>query len=510
MKKRPTQGKPGQSLIEFALIGVVLFGVLMGIIDAGRLLFAYSVVTHAAQEGSRYAMVRPRDVLGPSEATRIATSIAATPTLAQHSYTADQVVASDTDCNAFGKTREKSFGLNQSDIQIAVWYDKGDDTPIAVPANAATPYLESAAIAGNRAVVEASYHFDFIVPYFSMFLPNGINVKMRAARTIVSAGDQPNNCTLNFTPGPTYTPTPTLVPSATYTRTATPSVTLTATPVCALSNPGACRLPAGNNTPADWQAWVTVQGYQPDYVVRAYMNSVYYTMSCTSSGYCTYSSPSGTGVALRRYSLTISVAPNGYSCTPGRRTINWGTDCYVTPTSTPTYTKTPTRTPSRTSTPTRTFTRTNTPTITPTFTKTNTPTSTPTFTKTNTSTPTRTNTHTSTPTPTPTPCPLIISVSAVRDNTGTYNKAIQPQAIVRDQQGRTISGLTVTASVSGSGEVITLTEVSAGTYRACSGVNYTGNRTVTFSVTGGSCGTNVNYSPSQSISTSIGTISACP
>ena len=62
----------GQSLVEFALVSVILFAFLMGIMDAGRLLLTYSAVSNAAQEGSRYAVLRPRDVLGVTEATQIA------------------------------------------------------------------------------------------------------------------------------------------------------------------------------------------------------------------------------------------------------------------------------------------------------------------------------------------------------------------------------------------------------------------------------------------------------
>src|SRR5438105_436581 len=94
--KRHIKDKPGQSLVEFALVGVVLFSFLMGIIDAGRLLFTYSVVSNAAQEGSRYAIARPRDVLGPTDATQIAANITRTPVADRHGYIAAQVVSSDT------------------------------------------------------------------------------------------------------------------------------------------------------------------------------------------------------------------------------------------------------------------------------------------------------------------------------------------------------------------------------------------------------------------------------
>lgn len=43
---------------ETALVMTVLCALLFGIIDCGRLLFAYSFVTDAAREGARWAMVR--------------------------------------------------------------------------------------------------------------------------------------------------------------------------------------------------------------------------------------------------------------------------------------------------------------------------------------------------------------------------------------------------------------------------------------------------------------------
>src|SRR5690349_3144655 len=103
------KARSGQSLVEFALVGVILFTFLLGIIDAGRLLIAYSIVSNAAQEGTHYGAIRPRDVLGPTDATQVATAIAATPTAEQHGYTPEQVVSSDTGCSIVSKTREKIF-----------------------------------------------------------------------------------------------------------------------------------------------------------------------------------------------------------------------------------------------------------------------------------------------------------------------------------------------------------------------------------------------------------------
>jgi len=46
-----------QALVEFALILPVLLLILLGTVDAGRLIFAYNAVSNAAREGGRTAIV---------------------------------------------------------------------------------------------------------------------------------------------------------------------------------------------------------------------------------------------------------------------------------------------------------------------------------------------------------------------------------------------------------------------------------------------------------------------
>ena len=51
----------GQSLVEFVLILPVLLIILAGVLDLGRLYFAYVAVTDAAAEGVAYAAIPPED-----------------------------------------------------------------------------------------------------------------------------------------------------------------------------------------------------------------------------------------------------------------------------------------------------------------------------------------------------------------------------------------------------------------------------------------------------------------
>ncbi len=52
----------GQGLLEFALILPVLLMILAGVLDLGRLYFAYVAVTDAAAEGASYAASYPNEV----------------------------------------------------------------------------------------------------------------------------------------------------------------------------------------------------------------------------------------------------------------------------------------------------------------------------------------------------------------------------------------------------------------------------------------------------------------
>src|SRR5829696_4575017 len=55
-KSRRRRGR-GQALVEFAFVAPLLFLLIIGIIEIGRLVFFYHLVNNAAREGARYAIV---------------------------------------------------------------------------------------------------------------------------------------------------------------------------------------------------------------------------------------------------------------------------------------------------------------------------------------------------------------------------------------------------------------------------------------------------------------------
>ncbi len=66
-RKSPLPGNrslAGQSLVEFAITLPVLLLILVGVLDLGRLYFAYVAVVNSAREGARYGAEFPWDYNG--------------------------------------------------------------------------------------------------------------------------------------------------------------------------------------------------------------------------------------------------------------------------------------------------------------------------------------------------------------------------------------------------------------------------------------------------------------
>lgn len=76
MKRRTLgrRGERGQSLVEFSLIAVVFFMLVLGIVDVGRAVWHYNALAQATREGTRYAIVHganSTDPVGPGDAQAV-------------------------------------------------------------------------------------------------------------------------------------------------------------------------------------------------------------------------------------------------------------------------------------------------------------------------------------------------------------------------------------------------------------------------------------------------------
>lgn len=61
MKQLQRNGQKGQSLLEMALVLPVLLIILAGLLDLGRLYYAYVAIKDAAGEGATFAAIHPEE-----------------------------------------------------------------------------------------------------------------------------------------------------------------------------------------------------------------------------------------------------------------------------------------------------------------------------------------------------------------------------------------------------------------------------------------------------------------
>jgi Flp pilus assembly protein TadG len=70
--------EPGQAAVEFALVGLVFFSLVYGILEVGRLVFIHAEIHNAAREGAHFLSLNP----GASQAdleSRARSKLAMTP-----------------------------------------------------------------------------------------------------------------------------------------------------------------------------------------------------------------------------------------------------------------------------------------------------------------------------------------------------------------------------------------------------------------------------------------------
>lgn len=73
---KTAQAEKGQSLLEVALVIIILLWLLAGIVDLGRVFFTWIAIRDAAQEGATFASICPPN--GPGNAQKIRDHVKAT------------------------------------------------------------------------------------------------------------------------------------------------------------------------------------------------------------------------------------------------------------------------------------------------------------------------------------------------------------------------------------------------------------------------------------------------
>jgi hypothetical protein len=210
-----------QGLVEFAFISMILFMLLLGILEMGRLMFIFSQISSAAQEGTRYGATHPLEIISAGRD-------------GLNTYPA--VAHSDDPCNIVAQAQARVVLINPMDVGVEVGYDQGNPNPpyYPIPTNGDPPNF---VVGRDRVVVTTTYQFHFAVGILDRILPaNGLTVQMVSARTIgnnETSVPPPGSC--GYDPGAGYTPVP---PGPT--ATPGPPPTPTATAVSAAPTPTPC------------------------------------------------------------------------------------------------------------------------------------------------------------------------------------------------------------------------------------------------------------------------------
>ena len=159
IKKLPFFKKEtAQTMVEFALVFPIVLLITYGIIEFGRMVFIYAVVTGSAREGARYGAAAG-DING---------------TMTRHYM----------DCTGIkNAVRKVEVLVPIPDADITLWYDSGPGT--AHKANACPPtdsFGMDKIRLGDRIGVRVQVHYQPIIAFLGI---NGFNIVAQNARTIL-------------------------------------------------------------------------------------------------------------------------------------------------------------------------------------------------------------------------------------------------------------------------------------------------------------------------------------
>lgn len=144
----------GQSLVEFSLILIPLFVLLLAIIQFGFIFNTYVTMTNAARDAARYGTIYEYD---------------RTQTKAANDLLRNEAIKASllSSMNLLGKTAPQ-FATGATWTQSGTTFTNGDlRVTYALP----TGITETEPRVGQQLSVRAVYHQDLVIPLIDLFLP---------------------------------------------------------------------------------------------------------------------------------------------------------------------------------------------------------------------------------------------------------------------------------------------------------------------------------------------------
>jgi len=146
----------GQALVEFALVVPVLFLIIVGIVEAGRLVFYFHNLNNAAREGARYAIVHGENALDRCPSGPLAPSSTLTACDPSGDRVRTAILNAATALDVSGLT----FGYPGDGGAFPLYWDPNDDcTSETLPGCSTSPYDAR----GNNVTVRLQYSYSPIV-----------------------------------------------------------------------------------------------------------------------------------------------------------------------------------------------------------------------------------------------------------------------------------------------------------------------------------------------------------
>jgi Flp pilus assembly protein TadG len=151
----------GQSLVEFSLILLPLFLILLGIIQFGFIFNTYVTMTNAARDSARLGTVYVYD----------RTLTKAQNDLSRNNSIKTQVLAS---MNGLSQTAPR-FTTGGTWTQSGLTFTNGD---LVITYEIPSGVTDSDPRTGERITVNATYHQDLVIPLIAALLPKDSNGRM--------------------------------------------------------------------------------------------------------------------------------------------------------------------------------------------------------------------------------------------------------------------------------------------------------------------------------------------
>ena len=167
-RQRQASSTSGQSLVEFSLVLMPLFLILLGIIQFGFIFQSYVTMTNAARDAARLGTVYVYD---RTLVTKSANDLARNETIRA------QVMSS---MNVLGTT-SPHFTTSGTWTQSGLVFTNGDLViTYSIPdgSNGDPAVTDSDTRTGERITVSATYHQDLVIPLIAALLPRDANGRM--------------------------------------------------------------------------------------------------------------------------------------------------------------------------------------------------------------------------------------------------------------------------------------------------------------------------------------------